>query len=424
LETPTSLYVNVVRKNEKKQGASPVFSDNDKENALNFQVVGEQGLSLGSKIDDNTKINGFKKEQTDVCVKPAKELKHSNDEVILPAKPEDHLAQESAIDGGCGDSDRMKDTKPASLLHTNERINPSKDIVSGKNSSAEQMEISSQMKNVAMGLPSVDASGAVEVFEILSSDRLMNSSEEGLVKEIMEEICTTMRQRKEEAVEISIRRSLRKSTISDLSTEEILTELTTTDIILIDQNVVPLKMHSDDESVSTCASEHVHTEMYPQHLDEGLVLSIQTLEPSIEKESYKKSQMTFEQNTQLTTDVQLTVTNKLVYPDEPVSKEQFEDVKEKIEKPIASDLAKSLSDQPPNDKSVNKETNSTEVMKEKSSSQHSLGHLLSFRQTTQNIELGASLFLQSLYTVFNLISLFVVFCLDFTSIYCIYHPVY
>ena len=45
-----------------------------------------------------------------------------------------------------------------------------------------------------------------------------------------------------------------------------------------------------------------------------------------------------------------------------------------------------------------------ENVKSKSASQHSLGHILSFRETTYNIELGAYIFFLSINTVFNILN--------------------
>ena len=218
--------------------------------------------------------------------------------------------------------------------------------------------------------------------EALSAIKPMDGSEDGLVKEVLTEISTTMRKRKEEEVDISIRRSLRKSTVSDLSTEEILSELSVTDIIFITDNVQPVKMPSDADSVSSSAVEDGKTVHHSQGLDQGLVLSVQKLEEMADKDVSNATNHSPED-----LDYAMTAADQLTA--------------DLVRSKSADELADSPSENiAPNRMGVDENEN----VKSKSASQHSLGRILSFRETTNNIELGAYIFFLSINTVFNILN--------------------
>ena len=217
--------------------------------------------------------------------------------------------------------------------------------------------------------------------EALSAIKPMDGSEDGLVKEVLTEISTTMRKRKEKEVDISIRRSLRKSTVSDLSTEEILSELSVTDIIVITDNVQPVKMPSDADSVSSSAVEDGKTVHHSQGLDQGLVLSVQKLEEMADKDVSNATHSPEDLDYAMTAADQLTA--------------------DLVRSKSADELADSPSENiAPNRMGVDENEN----VKSKSASQHSLGRILSFRETTNNIELGAYIFFLSINTVFNILN--------------------
>ena len=235
--------------------------------------------------------------------------------------------------------------------------------------------------------------------EALSAIKPMDGSEDGLVKEVLTEISTTMRKRKEKEVDISIRRSLRKSTVSDLSTEEILSELSVTDIIFITDNVQPVKMPSDADSVSSSAVEDGKTVHHSQGLDQGLVLSVQKLEEMADKDVSNATHSPEDLDYAMTAADQLTA--------DLVRSKSADELADSPSENIAPNRmgVDELADSPSENSAPNRMgVDENENVKSKSASQHSLGRILSFRETTNNIELGAYIFFLSSNTVFNILN--------------------
>jgi hypothetical protein len=212
----------------------------------------------------------------------------------------------------------------------------------------------------------VDDVSILQDIEVLSTTKV---SEDGLVKEVMEEICSTMRILKEEVVDISIRKSMRKSTISNLSSDEVLTELTSTDIVIVTENVQPVEVldGAEDGSASSSATDEPQAGHVSSSLNQGVVLAAQRLEEltdhNVEAPNHNspRSFLADGQLSEFNREGQLT----------------------------GSKSEQKLFDMPA--EGVNSTRRSEEADKEmrfKSSSQHSLGHLLSFKETTKKIELG------------------------------------
>jgi hypothetical protein len=217
--------------------------------------------------------------------------------------------------------------------------------------------------------------------------------ENGFAKEVMDEIDVNMRILKEEVVDQSIRKSMRKSTISNLSSEEILTELSTTDIIILDgvQPVNTLDVEagsissqcSDNSSVQQGVLLSVQTLGENSSVQQGVLLSVQTLgENSSVQQGVLLSVQTFE-NSSVQQGVLLsgqTLENSSVqFGSAPAQRDEEELKLAVMEEKISTGKGTELS---------SCGSLSEGKLEQKAPSLHSLGHLLSFGDTTKRIELG------------------------------------
>jgi hypothetical protein len=189
-----------------------------------------------------------------------------------------------------------------------------------------------------------------EEIKVLSATEIV---ENGFEKEVIDEININMRISREEVVDMSIRRSMRKSTISDLSTDEMLTELTTADIIF-SESVQPVRLpNSESGSVSSHASEQPGGVKSNSSLDEGVLLSVQRLEITSAHDINAPT---------------LPETDELQLASTASSEHEL------VQKPAA--------ELPSNASLLERK------LENKAPSLHSLGHLLDFGETTKKIELG------------------------------------
>ena len=209
--------------------------------------------------------------------------------------------------------------------------------------------------------------------EVLSVTKII---ENGFAKEVMDEIDVNMRILKEEVVDQSIRKSMRKSTISNLSSEEILTELSTTDIIILD-GVQPVNtLDVEAGSISSQCSDN-------SSVQQGVLLSVQTLgENSSVQQGVLLSVQTFE-NSSVQQGVLLsgqTLENSSVqFGSAPAQRDEEELKLAVMEEKISTGKGTELS---------SCGSLSEGKLEQKAPSLHSLGHLLSFGDTTKRIELG------------------------------------
>jgi hypothetical protein len=200
-------------------------------------------------------------------------------------------------------------------------------------------------------LPELPVAGNATVPAGIEVPSVTKIIENGFAKEVMDdEIDVNMRILKEEVVDLSIRKSMRKSTISNLSSEEILTELSTTDIIILDGvqpvNTLDAGSVSSQCSDQTCSVQTLETSSVQQ----GVLLSVQTLENSSVQNGSAPAQLNEEE-------LKLAI------------------MEEKISRRPGTELSScgSLAGR---------------KLEQKAPSLHSLGHLLSFGDTTKRIELG------------------------------------
>jgi hypothetical protein len=246
--------------------------------------------------------------------------------------------------------------------------------------------------NTLPGVPELPVGGNATLsagIEVLSVTKII---ENGFAKEVMEEIDVNMRILKEEVVDQSIRKSMRKSTISNLSSEEILTELSTTDIIILD-GVQPVNtLDAEAESVSSQCSDQTSS------VQQGVLLSVQTLENSSVHQGVQLSVQTLE-NSSVQQGVLLsvqTLENNSVQQGGLLSVQTLENTSVQIgSAPAHRDeeelklaiMEEKISTRPGTELSSCGSL-SEGRLEHKAPSLHSLGHLLSFGDTTKRIELG------------------------------------